>query len=122
MILRAALLLALSVGAAAAQGTSVRTEIAPGAVLRTLDKVSGTVTDVEVFNGQTLGYGPLQLTLTECRYPAANPTGDAFAHMVIVDTRAQADLFRGWMMASSPALNALDHARYDVWVLRCMTS
>ncbi|MEC8294787.1 MAG: DUF2155 domain-containing protein, partial [Pseudomonadota bacterium] len=30
-------------------------------------------------------------------------------------------MFRGWMMASAPALNALDHARYDVWPLRCNT-
>jgi len=25
------------------------------------------------------------------------------------------------MIASSPALNALDHPRYDVWVMRCTT-
>jgi len=29
--------------------------------------------------------------------------------------------FDGWMIASAPALNALDHARYDVWVMRCKT-
>ncbi|MGB0800115.1 MAG: DUF2155 domain-containing protein, partial [Planktomarina sp.] len=28
----------------------------------------------------------------------------------------------GWMVASSPALNALEHPRYDIWVLRCKTS
>ena len=27
--------------------------------------------------------------------------------------------FRGWMIASSPALMALDHARYDIWLIRC---
>ncbi|MGB1970407.1 MAG: DUF2155 domain-containing protein, partial [Paracoccaceae bacterium] len=30
--------------------------------------------------------------------------------------------FMGWMVASSPALNPLDHRRYDVWVLRCAMS
>ena len=30
-------------------------------------------------------------------------------------------IFSGWMLASSPALNALEHPRYDVWVLRCIT-
>ena len=30
-------------------------------------------------------------------------------------------LFDGWMIASSPALNALDHPRYDVWVIGCDT-
>ncbi|MDA9980314.1 DUF2155 domain-containing protein, partial [Yoonia sp.] len=30
--------------------------------------------------------------------------------------------FAGWMLASAPALNAMDHPRYDVWALRCITS
>jgi hypothetical protein len=28
-------------------------------------------------------------------------------------------LFEGWLIASAPALNAMDHPRYDVWALRC---
>ena len=31
-------------------------------------------------------------------------------------------IFKGWMFASSPALSALDHPRYDVWVLSCSSS
>ncbi|MEO0381372.1 MAG: DUF2155 domain-containing protein, partial [Pseudomonadota bacterium] len=27
-----------------------------------------------------------------------------------------------WMIASAPALSAMEHARYDVWVMRCTTS
>ena len=30
-------------------------------------------------------------------------------------------IFRGWMFASSPALNALEHPVYDVWVIDCKT-
>ncbi len=93
-----------------------------GAVLRTLDKTSGEVIDVEIGVGQTMAYGSLQVTLHECRYPASNPTGDAFALIQVVDAREIKELFAGWMVASSPALNALEHRRYDVWVLRCMTS
>jgi hypothetical protein len=29
-------------------------------------------------------------------------------------------LFTGWMFASSPGLNAVEHAVYDVWVLDCV--
>ncbi|SFI59119.1 DUF2155 domain-containing protein [Jannaschia pohangensis] len=107
-------------GSAAAQ--AVQTGNGLGAVLRTLDKTSGEVIDVEMGLGQTMAYGPLQITLHECRYPANNPSGDAFALMQIVDARAVTELFSGWMVASSPALNALEHRRYDVWVLRCRTS
>jgi len=29
--------------------------------------------------------------------------------------------FSGWMFAESPALSALDHPRYDLWVISCTT-
>lgn len=31
------------------------------------------------------------------------------------------NIFRGWMFASTPALNALEHPVYDVWVIDCKT-
>ncbi|MEZ5892801.1 MAG: DUF2155 domain-containing protein [Parvularculaceae bacterium] len=31
------------------------------------------------------------------------------------------NIFKGWMFASSPALNALEHPVYDVWVIDCKT-
>jgi len=31
------------------------------------------------------------------------------------------NIFRGWMFASSPALNPLEHPVYDVWVISCTT-
>ena len=31
-------------------------------------------------------------------------------------------LFSGWMFASSPALSALEHPVYDVWVIDCAQS
>ncbi|MEM7686480.1 MAG: DUF2155 domain-containing protein, partial [Pseudomonadota bacterium] len=30
--------------------------------------------------------------------------------------------FTGWMFAESPALSALDHPRYDLWVISCTMS
>ncbi len=93
-----------------------------GAVLRGLDKVNGKTIDLQVNSGSTVEIFGLDVALGDCRSPAENPTGDAFAYLTIWN-RGQAEaLFDGWMIATSPALNALDHARYDVWVLRCMTS
>lgn len=97
-------------------------EQASGAVLRALDKVSGETTDVEMRSGQSAQIFALDVGLTDCRYPAGNPAGDAFAHLIIRDENTEGPVFTGWMVASSPALSALDHARYDVWVLRCITS
>ncbi|MFY2823941.1 DUF2155 domain-containing protein [Ruegeria sp. MALMAid1280] len=94
----------------------------PGAILRGLDKVNGQTVDVEMQNGETTAVFGLDVALGDCRYPAENPTGDAFAYLTIWEKGKSDELFDGWMIATSPALNALDHARYDVWVIRCMTA
>jgi hypothetical protein len=28
-------------------------------------------------------------------------------------------VFRGWMFASAPAVSAMDHPVYDIWVVDC---
>ncbi|MEM9550285.1 MAG: DUF2155 domain-containing protein [Pseudomonadota bacterium] len=101
-----------------------REEAAPGsgAVLRALDKVNGKTVDITAATGETVTMFGLDVFMVECRYPARNPTGDAWAFLVVRETGARDIRFQGWMIASSPALNALDHARYDVWLLRCNTA
>ncbi|MBR9765958.1 MAG: DUF2155 domain-containing protein [Rhodobacteraceae bacterium] len=94
-----------------------------GALLRGLDKINAETQDLELATGQRGQIGSLTVTLGACRYPLDNPAGDAFAFLTIRDTRAEnpeQPIFEGWMMASSPALNALDHFRYDIWVLSCV--
>jgi hypothetical protein len=89
-------------------------------MLRGLDRLSGSTTDIPVPAGASVIFaGRLSVELRDCRYPVANPTGDAYAFLSIRDTQTGTALFNGWMIASAPALNALDHTRYDVWVLRC---
>lgn len=93
-----------------------------GAVLRGLDKVNGQTVDVELRSGETGAVFGLDVRLADCRFPADNPTGDAFAFLTVREKSKEEIWFEGWMIASSPALSALDHARFDVWVLRCITS
>lgn len=89
------------------------------ALLRGLDKVSGRTTDIELAVGESRRYGRLEVRLGECRYPGGDPSSDAFAQLTITDRTRNVTLFSGWMIASSPALSALDDARYDVWVISC---
>jgi len=92
------------------------------AQLRMLDRLSGETRDLEVGVGEAASVGGLSVSVVECRYPVDNPSGDAFAYILIDDLARGETLFDGWMIASSPALNAFDHRRYDVWVLRCTTA
>ena len=126
MLAAALLALLLAVGpaqqGARAQDGGASVVTAPGAVLRALDKIAGTSRDIELAAGESVNFGRLTITLSECRSPADDPAADAYAHLVIRDAHQLAPVFRGWMIASSPALNALDHARFDVWVIRCTSS
>lgn len=92
---------------------------APGAKLRVLDKLTGEVQDITLAVGQSQSIGHLTVQVDGCRSPADNTTAEADAYLTIMDARATDPIFAGWMVASSPALSALDHPRYDVWVMRC---
>ncbi|MEO1240094.1 MAG: DUF2155 domain-containing protein [Pseudomonadota bacterium] len=100
----------------------VRVKAGTGAILRWLDKVSGDVRDVELVAGGSQTLGRIEIALGECRYPEANASGDAYAWLEIRSAGRDELDFSGWMLASSPALSALDHPRYDVWVIRCTTA
>lgn len=118
-MIRAALALALLLPSAA---LAQEIAAAPGAVLRALDRISGITTDLELAAGETVVYRRLSVTLAECRYPPEDPTSKAFARLVIIDTTTTAEKFNGWMISDSPALSAMDDARYDVWLIRCKIS
>jgi len=114
-----AILLLMFLPALTAAATK-ETAIATGALLRALDRQSGALVDITLKADDVAKFGLLSIELKECRYPVKNAAGDAFVHLVISDNSGE--VFRGWMVASSPALNPLEHARYDVWALRCNNS
>lgn len=115
-MIRALVILVMLAGPAAAQDMAG----APGGILRWLDKITGETADIELANGEAAVSGQLTILMDECRYPVDNPVSNAFVHLTISDARLAVPVFSGWMIAASPALSALDHARYDVWALRCL--
>jgi hypothetical protein len=93
---------------------------AEGGSLRFLDKLTSETGDVTLNRGQSAKFGRLVVRLESCRYPTSNPAADSEAYLTIIEEATGLELFSGWMLASSPALSALDHPRYDVWVLSCI--
>jgi hypothetical protein len=106
------------VGSAVTSVTQPQTAQGARATLRALDRMLGRPTDVEMAMGETVIFGRIAIHVIECRYPSEDPASDAYVHLEILDSDGRA-LFDGWMIASSPALNALEHPRYDVWALGC---
>ena len=92
------------------------------AVLRGVDKITARVTDIEVETGQVTTFGTLEIVVRTCykRPPEETPEVTAFLEITDLPPREEPHrIFTGWMFASSPALSALEHAVYDVWVIDC---
>ncbi len=116
----AAAVLGALLAAAPPPRAAAEVAVGRGAVVRGLDKVSGETRDLELFPNASQALWRLTVTLGECRYPADDPASDAFARLTVRDPLMAAPAFDGWMIASSPALSAMDHARYDLWLIRCI--
>ena len=111
-----AVLIMLSAGDAAAEpGETVE--------LQGLDKVTARTSTFQASIGETVKFGALVITVRSCdRTPPTEPP-ESTVFLEIYEARegeTPTDLFHGWMFASSPALNALEHPVYDVWVLSCL--
>ncbi|WP_169545467.1 DUF2155 domain-containing protein [Sneathiella aquimaris] len=96
--------------------------VGEASIVRALDKVTARTLDLIIPIGESVQYGTLEITSRKClkRPPEEPPETSTF--LEIRETKQEeetVELFSGWMFASSPALNALEHPVYDVWVIDC---
>lgn len=95
------------------------------AVLRGLDKITARVSTFVAPIGQPVQFGTLSIVARACRERPQTETPESAAYLEVQETKPDegpATLFHGWMFASSPALSALEHPVYDVWVISCKTA
>jgi hypothetical protein len=94
-------------------------------VLQGLDKITARISTIEAALEDPVRFGTLEITVHACyRTPPTDPP-ESTAFLEIVDERENGSrelAFSGWMFASSPALSAMEHPVYDVWVVDCMKS
>lgn len=90
-------------------------------VLRGLDKVTGRISTMTVNVGEKARFGALDIYVRVCFAHPPEETPENAAYLDIVENKpeGQLKLFSGWMFSSSPALSAMEHPVFDVWVLRC---
>ncbi len=114
-------LAAVSVAAVPVQADEIKARTAR---LGWLDKVTAKVGESTVAVGDgDLDLGSLSIIVRACirRVPPDDPESAAFLDITeLTDGEAPKEVFRGWMFASSPALSAMEHGVYDVWVLECV--
>lgn len=99
--------------------------VKPTLMMRGLDKITGRAFDIAAPLNVPVKFATLTITARYCYSTPPSETPETSAFVQIDDSRSEkADkrIFSGWMYASSPGLNALQHPLYDVWAIFCRTS
>jgi hypothetical protein len=91
-------------------------------LLRGLDKITGRPTNITAPIGKQVTFATLTITARFCYSTPASETPETAAFVQVEDHRPDQParkIFSGWMYASSPGLNGVEHPLYDVWVISC---
>ena len=102
---------------------------AGSAIIQALDKVTAETLRFEVPVGGSVRYKSLVFTVRACESAAPDETAPESAAYMTVDSSPKPQpgrpspptrqVFKGWMFASSPGLNPLQHPVYDAWLIAC---
>lgn len=108
--------------AAPAQAAEISTNAAQ---MQAMDKITGEVSVINVPINTEVRFGSFSILVRACKTRPPEETPENFAFVDVVDItngKENINIFKGWMMSSSPALNAIEHPVYDVWLLRCINN
>ena len=90
-------------------------------VIQGLDKITARIKTFEVDVSKTHKFGVLDIFVERCVFSKPIFKPESLAYIKIKDNsdRLSEVKFKGWMFASSPALNALENSVYDISILAC---
>ncbi len=101
------------------QGTRIENAVAE---FSGIDKITGRIIKFDVYIGETVQFGALQVTPRICysRPVTETPKTTSFLEVdeITLDRKIRR-IFTGWMFADSPGLNAVEHSIYDIWLNDC---
>ena len=95
-------------------------------VFQGLDKITARIKTFEIKVGIPKKFGILDIDLQKCIFSKPLEKPESIAYIKVLDksdkysvTRDKTSIFEGWIFASSPALNAMEHPVYDVSLISC---
>lgn len=110
-------------GAAVAQMDEVQPTVRkPFAMVRALDKITARTQVLPIRVGDAARFGTLAVQVRDCRSTRPEQRPEDAIFLEIVDTppgEPAREVYAGWMFSSSPAVAAMDHAVYDIWLVTC---
>ena len=99
------------------------------AILQALDKVTTESLRFEAPVGQPVRYKDLIFTVRACETAAPDEMAPEAAAYVVINSSPRAQpgrvaaparqVFRGWMFASTPSIDPVQHPVYDAWLVAC---
>ena len=93
------------------------------ALMQAMDKVTGRVNKITVPVNSKVSYGDFSLVLRACKKRPAEETPENFAFIDVTDKsfgKDEYNIFRGWVVSSTPGISAIEHPIYDIWLLECI--
>ena len=95
-------------------------------VFQGLDKITARIKTFEIKVGVQKKFGILDINLQKCVYSKPLDEPESIAYIKVLDksekysvNKDKLSIFEGWIFASSPALNAMEHPVYDVSLISC---
>lgn len=93
--------------------------------MQAMDKITGHVNVINVPVNGMVNFGSMSIIVRSCKTRPVEEAPENFAFVDITDKSLKGEevnVFKGWMLSSSPATNALEHPIYDVWLLQCLNN
>ena len=95
-------------------------------IFQGLDKITARIKTFKIKVGLSKTFGILNINLQKCVYSKPLDEPESIAFIKVLDlsdkysvTKDKLSIFEGWIFASSPALNAMEHPVYDVSLISC---
>ena len=92
------------------------------AQMQALDKITGQMNVIEVPVNGEVKFGSFSIVVRDCQTTPPEEVPENYAFIDVADTDRDghvSNIFKGWMVSSSPSLNSVEHPIYDVWLLKC---
>lgn len=94
-------------------------------LLRGVDKITGRVNTMTATVNQPLQFGALTIVAHRCLTKPQEETPENAVFLNIYEKTPEdpnQEVFKGWMFSSNPALSAMEHPIYDIWILKCINN
>ena len=95
-------------------------------VFQGLDKITARIKTFKIKVGISKTFGILDINLQKCVYSKPLDEPESIAYIKVSSksekysvNKDKLSIFEGWIFASSPALNAMEHPVYDVSLISC---